>query len=422
MRWLSKDRRRTGHHPVQLRPGACRGTDLSIATQTFGNNGLGQRYPSALGPASSSKGKPGGGSALARSRRSTPESTLLPFYKSDRHSSTLNGKPALTNRPCTSSSAGVANVTPNGADPTDQHGAGSTGVRHPPITPSHPESGLSKGADDGPTSLTQIPIDPTPVSGHHASSSVAAEALPIPLLVHAEDVELSTYTTIFTSLKTFFELTTMTTASPPTTMTTSTPYLTSTELITSTAVVSVTSTARTTFGPSKAQIGGIVAGSLGLFALLVAILVYLIRRKHRRMYSVHSVTHSVESDAEVGPTATCLQTSSVDIVSPFDGEHRVGSSSYPSKQIRLVPELPNLPVDPLSRRMSQSSRTVYEEEIARLRQEVLSQTNRVGYMEEQMEFMHIGSPPPSYRSSLRGAISRISGPSPLTLPSHEISH
>ncbi|KAK0243220.1 hypothetical protein EDD85DRAFT_814316 [Armillaria nabsnona] len=214
----------------------------------------------------------------------------------------------------------------------------------------------------------------------------------------------------------------MTTSPTPTTMTTSTPYLL-TENITSAVVVSVTTTA-STVRPSNAQIGGIVVGSLGLFALSVAILIYIIRRKYRRMYCVHNATCSFESDTEVGPATTYLQTPSVDITNPSDSEHHVGSSSYPSAQNRLVPESPHLLVDPLSTRMSDSSRMAYEEEIARLRQEVLSQTNRVRYMDEQMEFMHIVSPPPSYRSrsSLRSAISRISGSLPPPLPSRKFSH
>ncbi|KAK0230340.1 hypothetical protein IW262DRAFT_395497 [Armillaria fumosa] len=100
------------------------------------------------------------------------------------------------------------------------------------------------------SSSDAAPIDPTTASDHHASTSATAEpdiSSIFPLLGHnSEDVE-STYTTTFTSSKTFFELTTMTTASPPTTLTTSTPYLTSTELITSTVLFSVTSIARSTF-------------------------------------------------------------------------------------------------------------------------------------------------------------------------------
>ncbi|KAK0222313.1 hypothetical protein IW262DRAFT_974363 [Armillaria fumosa] len=52
----------------------------------------------------------------------------------------------------------------------------------------------------------------------------------------------------------------------------------------------------------------------------------------------------------------------------------------------------------LSRRLSQSRQDAYEEEIQRLRQEVLAQKNRIMYMREQMELTHISSPPPSYRS------------------------
>ncbi|KAK0185477.1 hypothetical protein F5146DRAFT_181902 [Armillaria mellea] len=55
----------------------------------------------------------------------------------------------------------------------------------------------------------------------------------------------------------------------------------------------------------------------------------------------------------------------------------------------------------LQRTLTQSSRSAYEEEIERLRQEVLAQQNHITYIHEQMELTAIGSPPPSYRSSHR---------------------
>ncbi|PBK95966.1 hypothetical protein ARMGADRAFT_1028209 [Armillaria gallica] len=67
-------------------------------------------------------------------------------------------------------------------------------------------------------------------------------------------------------------------------------------------------------------------------------------------------------------------------------------SSPPSA--RVISTLPSNP----QRTLSQSSRNTYEEEIERLRQEVLAQKNHITYMHEQMELTHIDSPPPSYRS------------------------
>ncbi|KAK0244754.1 hypothetical protein EDD85DRAFT_946061 [Armillaria nabsnona] len=80
-------------------------------------------------------------------------------------------------------------------------------------------------------------------------------------------------------------------------------------------------------------------------------------------------------------------------------------SSPPSA--RVISTLPSN----LQRTLSQSSRSAYEEEIERLRQEVLAQKNHITYMHEQMELTHIGSPPPSYRSSRRSDNSGYSGSS-----------
>ncbi|SJL17038.1 uncharacterized protein ARMOST_20579 [Armillaria ostoyae] len=56
------------------------------------------------------------------------------------------------------------------------------------------------------------------------------------------------------------------------------------------------------------------------------------------------------------------------------------------------------PLSPIPERLSESSRHAYEEEIERLQQEVLAQKNLNRIMHEQLELVHSGSPPPSYRS------------------------
>ncbi len=73
------------------------------------------------------------------------------------------------------------------------------------------------------------------------------------------------------------------------------------------------------------------------------------------------------------------------------------SSPPPARTISIISTIESL-TSGLPRRLSQSSRNAYEEEIERLRQEVLAQKNHITYMREQMELKHIGSPPPSYRS------------------------
>ncbi len=72
----------------------------------------------------------------------------------------------------------------------------------------------------------------------------------------------------------------------------------------------------------------------------------------------------------------------------------------------------------VSRRLSQTSRTAYEEEIEQLRQQIRC-------MEEEMTLTYSGSAPPSYRSSRRSDVSDPFGPSsspPPPLPSREIVH
>ncbi len=104
---------------------------------------------------------------------------------------------------------------------------------------------------------------------------------------------------------------------------------------------------------------------------------------------------------------------------PTDVPHPIPTPVLPSSppSARAISTLPSNP----QRTLSQSSRSAYEEEIERLRQEVLAQKNHITYMHEQMELTHIGSPPPSYRSSHRSDNSGYSGSSPLPpLPSPQM--
>ncbi|PBK66967.1 hypothetical protein ARMSODRAFT_333417 [Armillaria solidipes] len=375
-------------------------------------------------------------------------------------------------------------------------------------TPSHSQT---KHSNVGLTSLPPIPVDST-TSAYQNSSLTALESesstsVPFVRLRNTmQDGGYTIYTTTFTSLKTLFTITTITASPTPTTVTTSIPYLTETEVITTTfvahdpadvvtaTIVVPASKAGGAFRLSKAQIVGIIAGSVGIFAVLAAILIYLILRKRRRNFTPvpPNKIPCPESDAEMGEddgrnfrqsigqvpastsgndfvvlppsgqlrrntprvssspstvsyqhpsrtetidsandlTTAYTQTSSVDNINHSDEGHSTESSSYLTAQTvateSLASESPDLPVDPLSRRMSQSSRMAYEKEIERLRQEVFSQEDRIRYMDEQMELMHTRSPPPSYRSSRRSAMSTQTSRSSLSLPpplpSREISH
>ncbi|SJL17040.1 uncharacterized protein ARMOST_20581 [Armillaria ostoyae] len=77
--------------------------------------------------------------------------------------------------------------------------------------------------------------------------------------------------------------------------------------------------------------------------------------------------------------------------------HPILTSVLPSSSAsaRAISTLPSNP----PRTLSQSSQNVYEEEIERLRREVLAQTTHITYLHEQREHTHTGTPPPSYRSS-----------------------
>ncbi|KAK0477391.1 hypothetical protein IW261DRAFT_1487410 [Armillaria novae-zelandiae] len=98
---------------------------------------------------------------------------------------------------------------------------------------------------------------------------------------------------------------------------------------------------------------------------------------------------------------------------PMVGPHPIPTPILPSPPPSAWP-VSTHPLN-IQRTLTQSSRSAYEEEIERLRQEVLAQKNHITYIHEQMELTHIGSPPPSYRSSRRSDHSVYSDSS-STLP------
>ncbi|KAK0190516.1 hypothetical protein F5146DRAFT_1137343 [Armillaria mellea] len=368
-------------------------------------------------------------------------------------------------------------------------------------------------SNDGLTSLSPISVDLGTSAFQDGSltpleSELSTSTPFVRLRNTVQDDGYTIYATTFTSLKTFFTIATITASPTPTIVITSTPYLTKMEVITTTFVARdsadfVTATiivpaskAGSAFRLSKAQIGGIIAGAVGLFAFLAAILIYLILQKRRRNFVLVPANNIPfpESDPETGEdgssrnfrqsivqvpactsgsdpvilppsgqvchntpqvsslpstvsyqhpshtgaidttsnlTTAHVRTSSADMNRHSDEGHSAESSSYLTAQTvsteSLASESPDLSVDPLPRRMSQSSRMAYEKEIERLRQEVLSQADRIRYLDEEIDLMDPRSPPPpSYRSSRRSAISTQASRSSLSLPpplpSHEISH
>ncbi|KAK0438651.1 hypothetical protein EV421DRAFT_1906575 [Armillaria borealis] len=105
------------------------------------------------------------------------------------------------------------------------------------------------------------------------------------------------------------------------------------------------------------------------------------------------------------------------------GDNVPGMASVPNSIPILISSTHSGPIESttsessaLTRRLSQSSRTAYEEEIEQLRQQIR-------YMEEEMELTYSGSARPSYRSSRRSVASDPFGTSsspPPPLPSREI--
>ncbi|KAK0432339.1 hypothetical protein EV421DRAFT_1505283 [Armillaria borealis] len=173
-------------------------------------------------------------------------------------------------------------------------------------------------------------------------------------------------------------------------------------LQTSSLPAAANSSSRKTTSP--ATIAGSIIGSLAAIVLALLFILWR-RRKHRSRVGSNA-------DEEIDDPAT----STVPNSNPF---LRSSSASARTVSISTI----NSPTSDLPRRLSQSSRNAYEEEIERLRQEVLSRENHIRYMHEQMELTYSSSPPPSYRSSRRSDASDpfvSSSTLPPPLPTREI--
>ncbi|KAK0185476.1 hypothetical protein F5146DRAFT_1143942 [Armillaria mellea] len=93
------------------------------------------------------------------------------------------------------------------------------------------------------------------------------------------------------------------------------------------------------------------------------------------------------------------------------GDIEPGTAPEPNSNLALISEpttasadsvepliFGSTPLSPIPEGPSESSHHAYEEEIERLREEVLAQRNLNRILHEQLELGHGGSPPPSYRS------------------------
>ncbi|PBK95959.1 hypothetical protein ARMGADRAFT_1077478 [Armillaria gallica] len=134
-------------------------------------------------------------------------------------------------------------------------------------------------------------------------------------------------------------------------------------------------------------------------AFLFVFLLWLLRQKRNKDRN----GASNNADGNIVPMTTVVPDIILTPVLP---------SSPPSARVISVSTIESLASD-LPRRLSQSSRNAYEEEIERLRQEVLAQKNHIRYMHEQMELTHISSPPPSYRSRRSNTSDYFGSSSPL---------
>ncbi|KAK0460215.1 uncharacterized protein EV420DRAFT_255495 [Desarmillaria tabescens] len=153
---------------------------------------------------------------------------------------------------------------------------------------------------------------------------------------------------------------------------------------------------------------GIIAGFLVFFTLLL-LLVFGQRKVKRDGAGDNDAGDIVSTPVAPDPIPTPI----------------LPSSSSSSRNASIL-TIESLACD-LPRRLSQSSRNAYEEEIEWPREEVLSQKNYIRCMHEQMELMNTGSPPPSYRSARRSDISNpfiqhssLSSLPPLPGPSRQI--
>ncbi|KAK0477389.1 hypothetical protein IW261DRAFT_1421092 [Armillaria novae-zelandiae] len=161
--------------------------------------------------------------------------------------------------------------------------------------------------------------------------------------------------------------------------------------------VSSSSSTNSSHPITRAVIAGSVIGSLAFILVVVLLFAFLRRVEYRKRASNHSSSDDCLGIAPIPHLTSTKSTSSTG----------TGFSEPITSESLAIP-----------RRLSQSSRNVYEEEIERLRQ-------RIRCMEEEIDLMHGGSPPPSYRSPRRSDISNPFGPSSSLLPplpSHDISH
>ncbi len=147
---------------------------------------------------------------------------------------------------------------------------------------------------------------------------------------------------------------------------------------------------------TPAIIAGSVIGPLASVVVFALLFFFWRRRKYCNMASDNT-------SGDNGPGM--IPISNPHLTSILTSSTRTRSSESITSELLAIP-----------RRLSQSSRNAYEDEIERLQQQIR-------YMEEEIDLMHSGSPPPSYRSSPRSDISdpfELSS-SPPPSPSREIA-
>ncbi|KAK0185479.1 hypothetical protein F5146DRAFT_1143945 [Armillaria mellea] len=213
---------------------------------------------------------------------------------------------------------------------------------------------------------------------------------------------IRTQTVVFTATMTVTDIATATPAFTPSSITAFTPPPSKTVTVLSMSYSVLTvydrSTNSTACSRSKTNTAVIAGSFVGCIAVVVVVVLLFVLRRRRKSHK--RVTNNALGDSDIGTTSVPSPTLSPILTSTTRAES-------------VVSELSDI-----SRRLSQSSRTAYEEEIGHLRQ-------RIRYMEEEMELTYSGSAPPSYRSSRRSDVSDPVGCSsspPPPLPSREIAH
>ncbi|PBK95960.1 hypothetical protein ARMGADRAFT_1061724 [Armillaria gallica] len=192
-----------------------------------------------------------------------------------------------------------------------------------------------------------------------------------------------------------------TTAPTPSSITAFTPPQAplTTVLAVSYSVLTIYDTLSTNTGSSRKTTPAVIAGSVvgSIASAVVLILLFVLWRRRK---SLNRASNNASGDNDAGMTSVPRPILTPILISATRAES-------------IASELSDIP-----RRLSPSSRTEYEEEIGRLRQQIM-------YMEEEMELTYSGSAPPSYRSSSRSDASDLFNPSlstPPPLPSRELPH